>query len=121
MQAAELPVHLTAEKALLLSRSIADPYLDRVSCAPETGARLRKHFRRRGITRLAEVTGLDRIGIPVCMAVRPNSKTLAVSQGKGLSDAAAQASAIMEAAEVATAERLTIPVHLASMRELAAA
>ena len=41
-------------------------------------------FGRFGITRLADVTGLDRIGIPVWMAVRPNSKTLAVSQGKGL-------------------------------------
>src|SRR5436189_50875 len=56
MQAAELPMHLAAEKALLLSRVIADPYLDRVSCATE----------------------------------------------------------------VATAERLPIPVRLASMRELAA-
>jgi ribosomal protein S12 methylthiotransferase accessory factor len=120
MQAAELPIHLAAEKALLRSRTTADPYLDRVSCATETVARMRQHFRRLGITRLAEVTGLDRIGIPVWMAVRPNSKTLAVSQGKGLSDSAAQASAIMEAAEVATAERLQIPVRLASMRELAA-
>jgi YcaO-like protein with predicted kinase domain len=121
MQAAELPIQLASEKALLLSRSVADPYLDRVSCATETVARMRQHFRRFGITRLAEVTGLDRIGIPVWMAVRPNSKTLAVSQGKGLSDSAAQASAIMEAAEVATAERLSIPVRFASMRELAAA
>lgn len=120
MQAAEPPMYLATEKALLQSRTIADPYLDRVNCATETVTRMRKHFRRLGITRVAEVTKLDRIGIPVWMAVRPNSKTLAVSQGKGLSDSAAQASAIMEAAEVATAERLPIPVRTASMRELAA-
>lgn len=120
MQAVELPIHLAAEKALLRSRTIADPYLDRISSATETVACMRKNFRRLGITRVAEVTGLDRIGIPVWMAVRPNSKTLAVSQGKGLTDSAAQASAIMEAAEVATAERLPIPVRVASMRELAA-
>jgi ribosomal protein S12 methylthiotransferase accessory factor len=81
---------------------------------------MRDSFPRFGITRLADVTGLDRIGIPVWMAVRPNSRTLAVSQGKGLSDPAAQASAIMEAAEIATAERPSIETVTASMRQLAA-
>ncbi|UXN58720.1 hypothetical protein [Phyllobacterium zundukense] len=42
---------------------------------------------------MAEATGLDRIGIPVCMAVRPNSGMLAVSQGKGISAAHGGASA----------------------------
>ena len=34
-----------------------------------------------GITRVANVTGLDTIGIPVTMVCRPNSRSLAVSQG----------------------------------------
>jgi class 3 adenylate cyclase/predicted ATPase len=34
-----------------------------------------------GITRIANVTGLDRIGIPVVMVCRPNSRSIAVSQG----------------------------------------
>jgi ribosomal protein S12 methylthiotransferase accessory factor YcaO len=35
------------------------------------------------ITRLANVTGLDTLGILVVMSVRPNSRSLSVSQGKG--------------------------------------
>ena len=50
---------------------------------------------RMGITRLANVTGLDRIGIPVCMACRPLSRSLAVSQGKGLTLAEAKRPAML--------------------------
>jgi hypothetical protein len=39
-----------------------------------------------GVTRVADVTGLDVIGIPVWMAVRPLAATLAVSQGKGATE-----------------------------------
>jgi YcaO-like protein with predicted kinase domain len=52
-----------------------------------------------GITRLGNITGLDRIGIPVVVAVRPNSRSVSVSQGKGLDLAQAMASALMEAIE----------------------
>jgi hypothetical protein len=37
-----------------------------------------------GITRVANVTGLDSVGIPVVMVCRPNSRSVAVSQGKGI-------------------------------------
>ncbi len=59
-----------------------------------------------GISRLANVTGLDRIGIPVAIAVRPNSRSVSVSQGKGLDPAQAMASALMEAAEGFHAEEV---------------
>ncbi len=49
--------------------------------------------------------GLDRIGIPVWTATRPNALSLSVSQGKGADDDAALASAVFEAAELAVAER----------------
>jgi YcaO-like protein with predicted kinase domain len=52
-----------------------------------------------GITRLANVTGLDCVGIPVYMAVRPNSRSISISQGKGLDAAAAKASALLESIE----------------------
>lgn len=71
-----------------------------------------------GITRLANVTGLDRVGIPVYMACRPLSRGLAVSQGKGLTPEAARVSAAMEALESWVAERLTLPLRKASYREL---
>jgi len=58
-----------------------------------------------GITRAGDLTGLDRIGIPVWFASRPNARALAVAQGKGLHPAEACISAIMEAIEGAVAER----------------
>jgi ribosomal protein S12 methylthiotransferase accessory factor len=71
-----------------------------------------------GITRVAGLTGLDRIGIPVMMSVRPASRSVAVSLGKGLDAEAAWASAVMEAVETWTAERLTLPLRHASFEEL---
>jgi YcaO-like protein with predicted kinase domain len=59
-----------------------------------------------GITRLGNVTGLDRIGIPVAIAVRPNSRSVSVSQGKGLDLTQAMASALMEATEGFHAEEI---------------
>lgn len=56
------------------------------------------------VTRVADVTGLDVIGIPVWMAVRPLAATLAVSQGKGATDIHAKVSALMEAIELWHAE-----------------
>jgi YcaO-like protein with predicted kinase domain len=118
MQAARLPDCLHEEIALLRERGAVETHSDRLHRAHETVARLRPMFSRFGITRLADVTGLDRIGIPVWMAVRPNSKTLAVSQGKGFTDAAAQASAVMEAAEIATAELFPVEQRVATGRGL---
>jgi ribosomal protein S12 methylthiotransferase accessory factor len=74
-----------------------------------------------GITRLADITGLDRIGIPVAMATRPNARSVSVSQGKGLTLAAAMASALVEAAELHHAEHLLAPVLYASPDEVAEA
>ena len=71
-----------------------------------------------GITRLADLTGLDRIGVPVFAAVRPNSRSVATSQGKGLTPDAARAAALMEAVESWHAERIELPLRLASADEL---
>jgi ribosomal protein S12 methylthiotransferase accessory factor len=59
-----------------------------------------------GITRVADVTGLDRLGLPVFTAVRPAAVAdVSVACGKGLTAEASLASCLMEALEVATAER----------------
>ena len=71
-----------------------------------------------GITRLARLTGLDNLGVPVWSAIRPNARTLAQSQGKGVDDASAMASAVMEAVEVRTAERDDLPARRASKAQL---
>lgn len=85
----------------------------RRSIAPEqTLERLRPHLAGLGITRVANITGLDRIGIPVYVAVRPNARSLSVSQGKGIDAAAAKASAIGESIESAHAEHTRCAVRL---------
>ena len=84
----------------------------------ETLARLTPLLPQMGITRLANVTGLDTIGIPVVMSVRPLSRSLSVSQGKGLDLVSAKVSAAMESIEGYHAERVTGPLHLASYDEL---
>ena len=71
-----------------------------------------------GITRVANVTGLDRIGIPVALAVRPNSKSVAVSQGKGTTLQHAKASAMMEAIEIWHAENFSGSVYYGKMSDL---
>ena len=93
----------------LRARGVVSRYFDRVRTPAETLAALRPRLAEFGVTRLARLTGLDEIGVPVWAAIRPNALTLAVSQGKGVADDAAAASAMMEAIEVATAERRDLP------------
>jgi YcaO-like protein with predicted kinase domain len=76
----------------------------------ETIRRVSPMFDRCGITRVADITGLDRIGIPVAAAYRPLADSLAVSMGKGVTTDAARASALMESIELWHAERPTVPV-----------
>jgi ribosomal protein S12 methylthiotransferase accessory factor len=75
----------------------------------DTLERLLPILPRIGVTRLANITGLDRIGIPVVLAHRPNAATLANGAGKGVTLAAAKVSAGMEALEVQHAETPTLP------------
>jgi ribosomal protein S12 methylthiotransferase accessory factor len=84
----------------------------------ETVARVRRLAPAMGITRVANVTGLDTLGIPVVMVTRPNSRSLAVTQGKGLTLDAAKASGLMESVESYHAERIISPLKLASYDEL---
>ena len=91
----------------------------RLATPDETLARVRPLAGRMGITRLGNITGLDRIGIPVAIAVRPNSRSVSVSQGKGLELAQAMASALMEACEIFHAEEIG-PLHRTAYHNLAA-
>lgn len=71
-----------------------------------------------GITRLANLTGLDCLGIPVFTAIRPNGRSLSTAQGKGLDDDAAAASALMESIETWHAEHLQLPRRRGPPRSL---
>lgn len=111
---------------LRVATAIAEPAVSkafrrgthRVVAPAETLTRFRPLASHMGITRLGNVTGLDRIGIPVCVAVRPNSRSVSVSQGKGLDSAQAMTSALMEAIEGFHAEEVE-EGRRASYREFA--
>jgi ribosomal protein S12 methylthiotransferase accessory factor len=72
-----------------------------------------------GVTRVSDITWLDEIGIPCWQAIRPNARTLSVSQGKGLTAALARISAGMEAIEVWHAENVVAPDILIEVSEVA--
>ena len=84
----------------------------------ETLERLLPLLGRAGITRVAVITGLDVVGIPVVMVCRPNARSLSVSQGKGLDLVSAKVSGIMESLEAWHAEHILLPLRLATYREL---
>jgi len=79
--------------------------------------RLLPHLGDLGITRVADVTGLDRVGLPVALAVRPMGRALAVNQGKGLTLAAAKLSAVLEGAEQSAAESHRLPLFYGTAAE----
>jgi len=84
----------------------------------ETLERVRPFLSVMGITRVANVTGLDTINIPVVMVTRPNSRSVSVSQGKGFDLAAAKASGVMESIESYHAERMDHALKLGSYEDL---
>lgn len=81
-----------------------------------------KHVQRftavMGITRIANVTGLDSVGIPVVMVSRPNARSISVSQGKGANLIAAKVSGVMESIETFHAENICAPLRLGSWEDL---
>jgi YcaO-like protein with predicted kinase domain len=81
----------------------------RERAARETLGRLKPLLDGFGITRLANITGLDTIGIPVWTAVRPLGRSLSVAQGKGITHELAIVSGIMECIEVFHAEQRRTP------------
>ncbi len=72
----------------------------------KTISRVEKKLKFAGVTRIAEITHLDRVGIPVYSAIRPGAAEGAVSiyAGKGATKIQAKASAMMEAFERYSAE-----------------
>ncbi len=93
--------------------------LDRVIGASETFERLREIGNALGVTRIADITGLDRVGIPVYSAIVPLSDdALSVYNGKGSRPVDAKVGALMEAIERQTALRTRLPYIEATYRQL---
>lgn len=95
----------------------------RAKLPSETLLQVEPYFKEIGITRVANVTGLDHINIPVSVCIRPNGKNLSVAQGKGVTQELADTSAIMESIELWHAEYIEkehlIPaayIHLAKQK-----
>lgn len=67
----------------------------------ETLARIEKKVPAAGITRVADITNLDRIGIPVFSCIRPTAESGAITvyNGKGATVEESRISAIMEGIE----------------------
>lgn len=92
----------------------------RMRAPEETLAAVRPHLGAMGITRIANITGLDRIGLPVVLVCRPNSRSLSTSVGKGLDLVNASVSGVMESIELHHGEHVMQPLLLASAADLLA-
>lgn len=95
------------------------PGTQRTVTAEETLAKAWPLARALGVTRLADITGLDRVGIPTWSAVVPQSDDIfSVYNGKGLRHVDARAGALMEAIERQTALKTRLPVVEGSFQDL---
>ncbi len=89
--------------------------------APEqTWEFIRPRLRRAGITRVADLTGLDHVGVTTATAIRPNGRSLSNSAGKGFTKIASFVSAAMEALELHHAEFPHLDYTVATYDELSA-
>ncbi|MGH1364924.1 MAG: YcaO-like family protein [Calditrichia bacterium] len=92
----------------------------RVASPDKTLERVRPYLKAMGITRVANVTGLDTIGIPVVTVMRPNSRSLSVAQGKGVTLESAKASGIMESIEAYHAETISHELRYCHLEQILA-
>ncbi|MCA1994935.1 MAG: hypothetical protein LDL41_23230, partial [Coleofasciculus sp. S288] len=83
--------------------------MHRTASPQGTLEQVRPYFKSVGLTRIANITGLDRIGIPVTISIRPNSDSVVTSSGKGITLEAAMVSAAMESIELYCAETIILP------------
>ncbi|MYZ39967.1 MULTISPECIES: YcaO-like family protein [unclassified Streptomyces] len=95
-----------------MSRIVLDGTV-RTRTPEETWHALEPKLKGLGISRVARLTDLDHLGIPVWTAIRPHAHTLVTSQGKGATDELAKISAVLESAELWHAEQppMTTPAR----------
>jgi YcaO-like protein with predicted kinase domain len=92
----------------------------RAATLDATWTRFAPAMKRAQITRIADITGLDTLGVPVFAAIRPMGKSLSTQQGKGITAEHARVSALMESLETWSAENLALPTIRASATKLGA-
>ncbi|MCX8169932.1 MAG: YcaO-related McrA-glycine thioamidation protein, partial [Candidatus Methanomethyliaceae archaeon] len=86
----------------------------------ETLSLLESIYQKAGITRVADITGLDIVGIPVFTSIRPDAAegAITVYNGKGHTQELAKISAIMEGIERYSAEPYPSKIIRGSYEEL---
>jgi ribosomal protein S12 methylthiotransferase accessory factor len=86
----------------------------------ETLARIEPKVPAAGITRVADITNLDRIGIPVFSCIRPTAESGAITvyNGKGATVEESRISAIMEGIERYSSELHDRQTHFAPYQEM---
>ena len=95
---------------------------DRTVPLAQTLALIPQLRERYGITRIADITHLDRIGIPVMSAIVPDSPDgISIYNGKGATRESALAGAVMEAVERQTAAAPRMPVFMRNAETVLAA
>ncbi len=92
----------------------------RASPLNETLTRIEPKVPAAGITRVADITNLDRIGIPVFSCIRPTAEdgAITVYNGKGATIEESRISAIMEGIERYSAEAHDRDIRVALFQEL---
>lgn len=90
----------------------------RLRLPEETLALVTPHLEAHGITRCADLTGLDRLGIPICSTFNPTNPLLQASWGKGTCLIDSSVSARMEAIERFQATLVDPRERTATMRQL---
>ena len=102
----------------LLEKKVVYQGTHRCRTPEQTWEQLQPLLISAGITRVADITRLDSVGLPVYQAIRPHSRALAVSQGKGLTPMLAKVSAVMESIESWCAEQIPIAVEQRKVSEM---
>jgi ribosomal protein S12 methylthiotransferase accessory factor len=93
---------------------------DRSVSIAQTLANVPALRRRYGITRVGDLSALDRARIPVTCAVVPTSEIITIFNGKGTTPEAALVGAVMEAVERCVVAAPTVETHRRSVRAVCA-
>ncbi len=77
----------------------------RARSTAQTAAQAQRQARRLGVSRVIDITALDKLGMPVCVSLRPGGEVARLHAGKGETAADARLGAQLEAVECAVAEQ----------------
>lgn len=116
MISSHVPVSYFDESHRAAKRSRLNPH---AKSSKETLEIIAPHFNEIGLSRLINLTGQDRIGLPVFNAVKPGMVNYSVQHGKGITTEDARLSAVMESFERHFGSNADLPFFLATYDQAA--